>query len=153
MSHLSPKAFSQTCQTSSQRMSTVTATSTASWKTTSRDPQVVAAERQLHVTLIYAGWSLQITTWYHWGQRPNVTYWVLFWQAEQGTGHLWLSRQSRVTTSPLLQHKAEGHCPGSDVSATAGSCSLLNSFPLPAVVLAQLMSIIFTLTLILYLLV
>lgn len=59
----------------------------------------------------------------------------------------------RVTKSPLLQHKAEGHCPGSDVSATAGSCSLLNSFPLPAVVLAQLMSIIFTLTLILYLLV
>lgn len=59
----------------------------------------------------------------------------------------------RVTKSPLLQHKAEGHCPGSDVSATAGSCSLLNSFPLPAVVLAQLKSIIFTLTLILYLLV
>lgn len=45
------------------------------------------------------------------------------------------------------------HCPGSDVSATAGSCSLLSSFPPPAVLLAQLKPLFFTPTSILSLLV
>lgn len=84
--------------------------------------------------------------------RPSVTRLVLSWQAEQGTDHRGCHRQSRVTTSPLLQHQAEGHCPGSGVSAAAAGSGSLDSFPPPAVELAHLKPIIFTPTLILSLL-
>lgn len=94
MSHLALKGFSQTCQTSPQRMSTVTSNKHSQLKNNQGRPSICCNRKAAPTN---AGWFLQITTWYLRGQRPNVTSLVL-----SGS-----QNKPQVTFFPVVTGKAE----------------------------------------------